>query len=373
VSRAAAREDRVLVRDGRKHHRPRYSQAEFRIGLAVLGVLAAIVGWVAWEGAHPDPSLLLGGQDLTAADAPAVTALDDRAAPAASGAGGGGEPASAPANRGPFPAGLAADGWTEGTISSFGTDNLYEKINGREGYYKSYGFERLWFVSLERTDDPAVFVDVEAYDMGTASNALGAYAGERPTGGDPQVVDQGLTHFDRNALCVTRGPFYVRAIGSEESDRMRAQLEHLADVLGAGLPGEPLPWNFALFVGELGLEPGTVSYTPENAFSFGFAKEVHSATLADESEIFVIAQSSPEAAAELARSFTEGFLEYGSEAGQAAGVQWVEDRYIRTVAGAKSAGSFTVGVRGAPDAAAAEAALTRLEAAVLNLPEGTAP
>jgi hypothetical protein len=200
VSRAAGREDRVLVRDGRRHHRPRYSRTEFRIGLGVLAVLAAVVGWVAWEGAHPDPALFSGGQDLTAADAPAVTPMDDRAAPAAAGPGGSRvEAASEPAERGPLPEGLAADGWAEGRISSFGPDNLYEKINGREGYYKSYGFERLWFVTLERTDDPAVFVDVEAYDMGTASNALGAYAGERPQGGDPQVDDQGLTHFDRNA------------------------------------------------------------------------------------------------------------------------------------------------------------------------------
>jgi hypothetical protein len=178
---------------------------------------------------------------------------------------------------------------------------------------------------------------------------------------------------DSRISIVTRGRYYVRAIGSEESGTVQAQLEHLAAALDAGIPGEPLPWNFALFVGELGLEPGDISYTPENAFSFGFAKEVHSALLADESEIFVVAAGSPEAAADLAGRFTAGFLEYGSEAGRSAGVQWVEDRYIRTVAGAKSAGAFTVGVRGAPDPAAAEAALGRLEAAVLNLPEGTAP
>lgn len=368
------REDRVLVRDGRRHHRPRYSVTEFRIGMGALAVLAGILVWVAWRGAHPDPSLFFGGQDLTDAGgaAPGID-VEGRAAPAGSGPGVARPESAAPADRGPLPAGLAAEGWTEGRVSSFGTDNLYEKINGREGYYKSYGFERLWFVALERTDDPAVVVDVEAYDLGTANNALGAYAGERPQGGDPRVDSQGLMHFDRNALCVTRGRYYVRAIGSEESEAIQAQLSHLAAVLGEGLPGEPLPWNFALFVGQLGLPPGSVSYTPENAFSFGFAREVHSALLPDESEIFVVAGDSPEAAAELADRFTAGFLEYGSDAGRSAGVQWIEDRYIRTVAGAKSAGAFTVGVRGAPDAAAAEAALARLETAVLDLPEGTAP
>jgi hypothetical protein len=153
---------------------------------------------------------------------------------------------------------------------------------------------------------------------------------------------------------------------------MQAQLSHLSAVLGRELPGEPLPWNFALFVGQLGIEPGRLAYTPENAFSFGFAREVHSALLPDESEIFVVARDSPGAAAELAGRFTAGFLEYGSEAGESGGVQWIRDRYIGTVSGARAAGAFTVGVRGAPDEAAAEAALARLETAVLNLPEGTA-
>lgn len=372
---SASRENRILVRDGRRHHRPRYSRTELRIGLGVLAVLAGVVGWVAWEGAHPDPSLLFGGQDLTALGGADDPALPERVVAPSATSGGpvSASPAVAPAAaRGPFPGGLAAPGWTEGRVSSFGTENLYEKIDGREGYYKSYGFRELWFVSLELAEDPSVVVDVEAYDLGEASNALGAYAGERPSGGAPEVGENGLTHYDRNALCLTRGRFYVRAIGSEESERVLEQLRDLAAVLDAALPGEPLPWDYALFVGQLGLPPGSVQYTPENAFSFGFARDVHSALLPDESEMFVVAAGSPEAAAALAERFTRGFLEYGSEAGRSGGVQWVEDRYIRTVAGAKPVGPFTIGIRGAPDATAAVAAMNRMETAVRNLPEGTA-
>ena len=342
------REDRVLVRGGRRHHRASYSRTEFRIGVGLLGLLVLIVGWVAWRGAHPDPSLL-GTPDALST------------------------PATAPAaDRGPLPDGLAAAGWTESPVSTFDSDTLYEKINGREGFYKSLGFRRLWFVSLASQVDPATFVDVEVYDLGEAANALGAYAGERPPGVAPDVGEQGLAHQDRNALYLTRGSIYVRAIGSEESAIVREQLEHLRRVLEAGMAGEPLPWSFALFVGRLGLDPGRVSYVPENAFSFGFARDVHVALLDDETEIFVVAAGAANAKG-LAARFAEGFRGYGSAAGRSMGVEWTKDRFIETIAGASHVGPWTIGVRGAPNLKAAEAAFRDLDQAVRDLPEETNP
>ena len=77
-SPASSREDRVFVRDGRRHHRPRYSWTEFRLGLLALLVLAGIVGWVAWRGAHPDPSLFAASPSLSTASPPSVAPSLDR-------------------------------------------------------------------------------------------------------------------------------------------------------------------------------------------------------------------------------------------------------------------------------------------------------
>ena len=88
-------------------------------------------------------------------------------------------PAAPAAPRGTLPAGLAAEGWTEGPVAQFDETNLYVKIDGREDYYKSFGFKRLLFVSLSRNENPEVTVDIEMYDLGESPNALGAYAGER--------------------------------------------------------------------------------------------------------------------------------------------------------------------------------------------------
>src|SRR5262249_35038055 len=109
-------EGRVFVR-ARKYYRPRYSRMEPKLGGAIVLGLAVIAGWVAVRGAHPDPDLMKS------------VSLERRA----------------PENgdRGALPKGLAPAGWREASRSSFDPTNLYIKIDGREGYYKSFGFVRL--------------------------------------------------------------------------------------------------------------------------------------------------------------------------------------------------------------------------------------
>ena len=141
-------------------------------------------------------------------------------------------------------------------------------------------------------------------------------------------------------------------------------------VLEAALPGESLPWSFALFVGTLGIAPAKILYQPENAFSFGFAKVVHSATLEDgETEMFVVRVADAPAAKALARAFTDGFLQYGEKVEGPPGLAYVEDQYIARVAAASAAGRFVVGVRGAEDAKAASSVHARLAEAVAGLPD----
>ena len=346
-------EDRILVRDGRRHHRRRYSRMEFRLGLGLLAALGILLAWVAWRGAHPDPALFSAPVDGDAGAGPGVAAVT--------------------ADRGPLPADLVTPGWTETGAATFGPDNLYEKIDGREDFYKSFGFRRLWFISLQADDAAERAVDVEAYDLGEGANALGALSAEKPEGAAVEAGDAGLVVLDRNALYVARGPYYVRAIGSEESPPVRALLEHVRARLEAALPGEALPWAWALFVGRLGMDPGAISFTAENAFSFGFAKDVWSARRSDETELFVVATAGDAAATDLAGQFTAGFTEYGDAAGTSNGVSWAADRYLKTVSGAKSTGRWVIGVYGAPDLATAEAQLARISEAVRGLPLETAP
>jgi hypothetical protein len=372
---ASRDDDRLFNPHGRKHFRRTYSRAEVRYSLAIVGVLAATGAWVAWRGAHPDPELLALESNLLAEgteDAPLrARKLATGTAPASGsdGHGQGNDTAAGGAARGPVPEGLAAPGWRERSITAFERDNLYEKINGRASYYESFGVERLHFITLVHGEDEALTVDIEMYDMGKLANALGAYGGERQPDAAPTLVDGSLGHTARNAAFLVRGRFYVRAIGADESEPVMAQLAHLQRALAAGLESEPLPWAYALLVAA-GADPGKVGFQPENAFSFGFARNVYTAALNDDgAELYTVATTDEAAARALAAKFTEGFQSYGKDAGRADGIQWVEDQYLGTLAGATTRGALVLGIRGAPDRAFADKALADLVRAAEGLPE----
>lgn len=342
---ATSKEDRLFNTTGRKHYRRRYNLTEVRIGAAILVLLGLVLAWVLYKGQYPDP-------EIYASSPGQMNRAPTRAV-----------------DRGPVPEGLAIEGFREGELATFDSSNLYEKIDGREGYYKSFGFERLYFIALASKSDPALTVDIELYDQGSGANALGAFAGEIPPSATPEVSDGGLTVLDRNALFMTRGRYYARGIGSDESDEVKKQLALASKKLAEGLPGEALPWSYTLFVSGMGVNPGKVSYQPENAFAFEFASDVHTALLEDgETEIFVVSQPTAEEAAALAEKFEAGFLGYGSVKATEGGVAWVADRYLDRVSGAKQSGVFVFGIRSAEDVEAAKAALEKLEQSVAKLP-----
>lgn len=331
--------DRIFVRNGRRLYRRRFSTTESRIGIVILIALASVLGWVAWKGNHADPSLFMLEMDLS--QSAYVGAAD----------------------RGPLPAELAAPGWSEGDVSQFDFDNLYVKINGREGYYKSFGFERLYFLSIASMDDPQTAVDIELYDLGNAANAVGAYSGERSPEVTPEANDSGLAHVDRNALFLTRGRFYLRAIGSEESPEVTAQLEHLKRRFEVELPGEPLPWGYALFVGRMGMQPASVSFALENALSFGFARNVYSASLGEGGELFVTPGGTGTDAQELAARFRDGFRQYGTDEGD-----FIKDKYLGTYATVTAVGPWVVGIHRASESDSAREAVNELANVVREWP-----
>lgn len=339
---AGKKADQIFIKNGRRHYRRSFSPTETRSGIVILIVLASVLSWVIWMGAHPDPDLFMLETDLSQTGAAAVGASGDR---------------------GPLPTQLAGADWSEGSVSQFDYDNLYVKINGREGYYKSLGFEMLYFVSIISAADAQTAVDIELYNLGNAANAVGAYSGERSEEAIPEVGESGLMHYDRNALYLTRGRFYLRAIGSEESPLVRAQLEHIKARFEAELPGEPLPWGYALFVGRLGMEVGTVSYATENAFSFGFATNVYSAELEGGGELFVTPTGTDADAATLVEQFKNGFRNYGTNEGD-----FIKDRYLGSYATVVAAGPWVVGILRAPVTGPARTAVDELAAVVKDMP-----
>jgi hypothetical protein len=345
--------DRVFVKDGFRSYRRTYRVAEVWWGLGTLAVLGGLVAWVAWRGAHPDPSLFDVSAALKPGEAPAVV------------------------DRGPLPDGLTVQGWREGKVGEFSSDNLYVKINGRAGFFQSFGVKTLHALTLE-AEGPAgaaPSIDIELYDMAEGKNALGIYTGERVPGVESTVSPGATHHYDRNAAFVARGAYYARLIGSEESEAVKSALEHLVKVLEEKLPAAEQPWAFQLFVDGLGLSAARVAYLKENAFSFGFARDVYTVQLSaadsnDDMQGFVVAQADEAAAQALAEQYRAGFESMGQRAGRTpGGVDLAEDEVLKSYAAVTSIERWVVGVRGAPSKGEVHEVLERLLGGVRDLPE----
>ncbi|MEM7674914.1 MAG: DUF6599 family protein [Myxococcota bacterium] len=345
--------DRLFNPNGRRHFRKNYDLRELPVGLLILVGLTAVGGWVIYKGAHPDPGLL---------------ALD--VVPTGEKDGQQGGDAAPTEDRGPLPADLSVDGWAEGTARSYDPDNLYVKINGRAGYYRSFGVQKLFCLTLQKADDPTTVVDLEMYDHGNVENALGAYNGERGTDQEPEVLSRGLTHYARNALYLTLGRYYLRAVGSDETPLILAQLKKIRSRFEEALEGAPLPWSYGLFIGKMGFKAGALTYFANNAFNFGFANGVNVVRLDDETELFAELAADAATARAQAQRYLEGFRGYGSEVEPG----WVQDQYIQTIATAEAQERWVIGVRGAPDLPAAKAGLARLTEGLqgFDVPEGAA-
>jgi hypothetical protein len=310
--------DRLFNPTPVRSFRRSYSSSEARWGFLVLGLLGLILGWVVYEGAHPDPSLFAAlAPRATSGPASAYGSHPKKATPARNDQKKGDQKKG---ERGLLPDGLAPAGWKEGRAAQFTASNLYEKINGRASFFKSYGFKRLsWVMLAQKSGDETV--DIELYDLGSPQNALGCYAGEKAEGEDNKGPRGGLYRIERNALYLARGRFYLRAIGSSEKPAVQQALSAIRKTVdqsrklfgkqGGGKDGgsaSSLPWGYQLFK-TLGLSSSAVSYVTENAFSFAFGRGVYTATRKDKPhdaasyQLFAVATASATDARRLAERF----------------------------------------------------------------------
>lgn len=380
--------DRIFNPSGRRHHRPRYSRREWRLGLLVLAALSLLVAWVFHRGAHPDPalfalpdSLLAAASEQAAAAAArlaAVAAADrvaETAGAAVSGAGAGAAglvagatDAAAGGAWAPFPADVAAGGWAvAGEVETYAADNVYVKIDGRDEFYKSFGLRSLACLSLAGPGGAGT-IELELFQLGSPADAAGALlaeAGERAA--DVTEAAGALRRLTANAGYLARGDRYLRVLGEDDAPATRREVARLLESVGRSLPAGELPWAFALFGLRLGVPPGRVAYQGEDAFSFAFAREVYSAPYAEGGGEWFVTRGDafPGGPPALAGRFADGFASYGErEAPLAlpggATASLVRDRYQNLLTAVAAAPPFVAGVRMARDRGEAGSQLARL-------------
>lgn len=359
--------ERVFNTFRRKPFRPFYSIREFYTGIAILILLAGIVLWVRWRGQHPDPDLFLSQEKLLSAkgaEIPVYKRPLERWV----------EPGSAPANSGiptknplePFPAAVVSDGWQANSgVEFFDQTDVYKKIDGREGFYKSFGFQKLYALSLESTKQKGLTLDIELFDLGTIENALGALTAEIS---DPntnvKLEPSGLSYFTTNGGFASQGHMYIRMVGSDADQAIQAKVRSIKDSLLAQFPAEKLPWTYALFVGQLGSSPGQIKFQKENAFSLSFANNVYTALIpgSTETSLFVTNRSDAQEATKMAKQLGEGFAEFGKVLQRSPLL--IRNEYVQAIDGVQTYKSFVIGIRYAKSQQDAVSWMNKLKAAL---------
>ena len=240
----------------RKPLRPFYSLREVQIGFLIIMLLAAVTGWIMWRGAHIDSTLFAPPSEKLLTDRGKNIVVYKRPLEPWHEPGSGS--ASTIIRLAPFPDSVVSPGWrVTAAPQMFDESNLYEKIDGREEFYKTRGFKKLYFLSLASDAQPNVNVDIELFDLGSIENALGALSAEisNPKT-EVHATPAGLWYVTRNGGFLSQGQYYARLIGSDDNDTIRQKIASLRDGLIAGLPAEPMPWAFAIIRRQIAFESG---------------------------------------------------------------------------------------------------------------------
>jgi hypothetical protein len=212
---------------------------------------------------------------------------------------------SAPAGSGFFPGEVGTDWKRSGAIQRFTSENLYDKIDGRENLYKSFEFRELQAADYAASGQQNRFIQVELFDMTTTRSALGVFAAERPQHPTPAKIGR-EAYIETNGAFFWKGKFYVRVIGSDaEKSTQQAAItlarsiaERLPDMKDETASADPLPSS--------GRVANSTAYIRESAFGQSFFTNVSSARYKignQELTGFVMAAQSPAGAAAIVEEF----------------------------------------------------------------------
>lgn len=205
----------------RRTYRPVASPTERALTAACVVGLAALVVWFEARGDAVNPDLFRLDPALLASKPPAPPVFAPEVVVRQSHLEGADEVAAA------FPERVPGYGFRRtGPVEVFEPETLYEKINGREALYKSFGFEKLYWASYEQGDES---VDVEVFRQENAMAAFGVFSAERQGLTGPGLEAQRTV--TPNGLYFLVGPHYVRLLGSAATPTIRKVVSALEPVV----------------------------------------------------------------------------------------------------------------------------------------------
>jgi hypothetical protein len=198
-----------------------------------------------------------------------------------------------------YPAAVTSNGWTtQRGVKTFDFDTLYEKVDGQETQYKSFGFQFMHFLDISKTGTD-LECKIELYDQGEFQNALGVFSEQRNAGSTVESVgDAWLTRTSNGALGIYNQYFFKFSGNADDP----ALSEHAAEVIldfsksNAGTGETPAP--FVILARDMGVAFQDIGYRKSDVFQYDFAKDFWFGGMGGDSEaqVFVHKAKSAEAA-----------------------------------------------------------------------------
>ena len=303
--------------------RTRVPATERAISVAIVVLLGAIGAGIWNQGRHFNPdryALRPDALKFTAAEvegkAGTVRAVDAGLEGAGS--------TRAPVGREPAAAAKPADGAEEGAAGSpgaaikgepmtlaiaglkpmsdtefYGSNNLFEKIDGRAPAYQGFHFQQLRCRSFAVEGSDGSFVDVFEFRFDTPVNAFGMFALERDPKGKPlDFAADGYA--GEMGLFFRQGAQYVQIIASDQNAKTMTLARAVAADRAKALPADDTGLGGRRRLPAEGLVPTSVAFVEANALGQAFLKNVFQANYEFEGKklpFFLMVATPAEAAA----------------------------------------------------------------------------
>lgn len=155
-----------------------------------------------------------------------------------------------------------AAGWSQTKAPQvFGTENLWEVIDGAAETYLGFGFQQA--ATTGYTDAGGLEASVEVYRMADAMGAFGIWAQEA----DPKaeylpIGNEGAS--GANAVTFWRGAHYVKIAAFKAGDTVKRRVRALAEAIATRMPAAARPPELDRFPPD-GLVSHSLRYVPQDA------------------------------------------------------------------------------------------------------------
>ncbi len=191
-------------------------------------------------------------------------------------------------------------------------ENLYEKIDGKEGMFRAFHVVDLRFGQYLEQAGRQVF-DVYVYDMAEPANALGIFMRERPRVADKLDIGRGA-YRSGGSVYFWKGPYYLNVLGpSDGGDEAFSISRRIADAIAETIADDSGPfWAEAVLPLEHRL-PDTFRYAATSALGYEYLERMYLADYEEDGkpyQMFVLKADSVERARELFNQFVESTQRY---------------------------------------------------------------